>query len=88
MPARSLILTAGLENGTRIINKPESHVEDYWSRHPEGANMLFEDGSVRFFKNSINPTPWRALATSGLCPASQPRRSLFMIEAISRRRLR
>jgi prepilin-type processing-associated H-X9-DG protein len=63
VPARSLILTVGLENGTRNINNPEAHVEDYWSRHPGGANMLFADGSVHFLKSSINPTPWRALAT-------------------------
>src|SRR5260370_28784607 len=32
---------AGLEDGTRTINNPQAHVEDYWSRHPGGANMLF-----------------------------------------------
>ena len=26
-------------------------------------NFLFADGSVHFLKNSINTTPWRALAT-------------------------
>jgi hypothetical protein len=30
LPARSLKLTSGLENGTRTINNPEAHVEDYW----------------------------------------------------------
>ena len=54
---------AGVEDGPRTINNPEAHVEDYWSRHPGGANMLFADGSVRFLKSSINPVPWRALAT-------------------------
>ena len=54
---------AGLEDGNRTINNPEAHVEDYWSRHPGGANMLFADGSVRFLKSTINPIPWRALAT-------------------------
>jgi prepilin-type processing-associated H-X9-DG protein/prepilin-type N-terminal cleavage/methylation domain-containing protein len=53
----------GLEDGLRTINNPEAHVEDYWSRHPGGANMLFGDGSVHFLKASINPIPWRALAT-------------------------
>ena len=33
------------------------------SRHPGGVNSLFADGSVRFIKNSINVTTWRALAT-------------------------
>ena len=53
----------GLENGLRTINDPEAHVEDYWSRHPGGINMLFADGSVHFLKSSISPIPWRALAT-------------------------
>jgi prepilin-type processing-associated H-X9-DG protein len=53
----------GLEDGLRTINNPEAHVEDYWSMHPGGANMLFADGSVHFLKNSINPIAWRALAT-------------------------
>ena len=53
----------GLEDGVRTINNPEAHVEDYWSQHPGGANMLFADGSVHFLKSSINPITWRALAT-------------------------
>ncbi len=53
----------GLEDGLRTINNPEAHVEDYWSLHPGGANMLFADGSVHFLKSSISPVPWRALAT-------------------------
>jgi len=53
----------GLEDGLRTINNPEAHVEDYWSRHPGGANMLFADGSVHFLKSSINPITWQALAT-------------------------
>jgi len=56
---------AGLEDGTRTINQNIAHVEDYWSRHPGGANMLFADGSVHFLKDSVNPIPWRALATRG-----------------------
>jgi prepilin-type N-terminal cleavage/methylation domain-containing protein/prepilin-type processing-associated H-X9-DG protein len=54
---------AGLEDGTRTPNDVQAHVEDYWSRHPGGVNFLFADGSVHFLKSSINPTPWRALAT-------------------------
>jgi prepilin-type N-terminal cleavage/methylation domain-containing protein/prepilin-type processing-associated H-X9-DG protein len=33
------------------------------SYHPGGANAGFCDGSVRFFKNSINPVTWSALGT-------------------------
>jgi prepilin-type N-terminal cleavage/methylation domain-containing protein/prepilin-type processing-associated H-X9-DG protein len=53
----------GLEDGLRTINNPEAHVEDYWSMHPGGINMLFADGSVHFLKSSISPIPWRAMAT-------------------------
>jgi prepilin-type processing-associated H-X9-DG protein len=53
----------GLEDGLRTINNPEAHVEDYWSRHPGGANFVFGDGSVHFLKSTINPMTWRALAT-------------------------
>jgi prepilin-type N-terminal cleavage/methylation domain-containing protein/prepilin-type processing-associated H-X9-DG protein len=56
---------AGLEDGNRTINDPEAHVEDYWSRHPGGANFLFADGSVHFLKNGINKQTYRALATKG-----------------------
>jgi prepilin-type N-terminal cleavage/methylation domain-containing protein/prepilin-type processing-associated H-X9-DG protein len=54
---------AGLEDGPRTINQPTAHVEDYWSVHPSGANLLFADGSVHFLKSSINPVTWQALAT-------------------------
>jgi prepilin-type processing-associated H-X9-DG protein len=66
VPARSLILTAGLEDGTRTINNPKAHVEDDWSMHPGGVNFLFADGSVHFMKSSINPIPYRALMTRNL----------------------
>jgi prepilin-type processing-associated H-X9-DG protein len=33
------------------------------SYHPGGVDALFGDGSVRFIKNSINWTTWRALGT-------------------------
>jgi prepilin-type N-terminal cleavage/methylation domain-containing protein/prepilin-type processing-associated H-X9-DG protein len=33
------------------------------SRHPGGVNVLFGDGSVHFFKNSIDPITWGAIAT-------------------------
>jgi prepilin-type processing-associated H-X9-DG protein len=53
----------GLEDGARTPNDPEAHVEDYWSRHPGGVNFLFADGSIHFLRSTINPIPWRALAT-------------------------
>ena len=33
------------------------------SFHPGGVNAAMTDGSVRFVKNSINITPWRAVGT-------------------------
>jgi prepilin-type N-terminal cleavage/methylation domain-containing protein/prepilin-type processing-associated H-X9-DG protein len=54
---------AGLEDGPRTINNPEAHVEDYWSRHPGGANFLFADGSVHFLKSTINPVTYAALGS-------------------------
>jgi prepilin-type N-terminal cleavage/methylation domain-containing protein/prepilin-type processing-associated H-X9-DG protein len=33
------------------------------SRHPGGANVLLGDGSVRFVRDSVDPTGWRALGT-------------------------
>ena len=54
---------AGLEDGNRTVNQAEAHVEDYWSRHPGGANFLFADGSVHFVKDGINPLVYRGLAT-------------------------
>ncbi len=53
----------GLEDGLRTPNDPEAHIEDYWSRHPGGVNFVFADGSVHFVKSSINPIPYRGLAT-------------------------
>ena len=53
----------GLSDGNRTPNNPRAHVEDYWSRHPGAVNFLMGDGSVRPIKDSINPMPYRALAT-------------------------
>ena len=34
------------------------------SRHPGGVNVSLCDGSVRFIKDTISPTTWRALSTA------------------------
>ena len=33
------------------------------SYHPGGVNALFGDGSVKFIKDNIDGTSWRALGT-------------------------
>lgn len=44
-------------------NDPVAHVEDFWSRHPQGVNFLFGDGSVRNIDNGIPAWIYQALAT-------------------------
>lgn len=44
-------------------NSPHAHVDDFWSRHPGGANFLLGDGSVRQINNTISPKAWVALGT-------------------------
>ncbi len=33
------------------------------SRHPGGINAMMADGSVRFFKNTVNQTTWWGLGS-------------------------
>jgi prepilin-type N-terminal cleavage/methylation domain-containing protein/prepilin-type processing-associated H-X9-DG protein len=44
-------------------NHPDAHKEDFWSRHTQGVNFLFADGSVHSINNSIAPGVWLSLAT-------------------------
>ena len=44
-------------------NSIVAHVDDFWSRHPQGANFLMVDGSVRIINDSINPVTWWGLGT-------------------------
>jgi prepilin-type N-terminal cleavage/methylation domain-containing protein/prepilin-type processing-associated H-X9-DG protein len=44
-------------------NSKINHVDDFWSMHPQGANFLFVDGSVRIINEDIDPAVWWALGT-------------------------
>jgi prepilin-type N-terminal cleavage/methylation domain-containing protein/prepilin-type processing-associated H-X9-DG protein len=44
-------------------NSAPCHVDDFWSWHPQGANFLMVDGSVRLINDTINPRVWWALGT-------------------------
>ena len=59
-----MVLTnSGSVDEGRVPNNPLDHVEDSNSRHPQGVNFLFGDGSVRPIQNSIRPALWVALGT-------------------------
>ncbi len=53
-------------------NSPVNHVDDFWSRHPQGVNFLMVDGSVRNINDSISPIVWWALGTRSGGEAVQP----------------
>jgi prepilin-type processing-associated H-X9-DG protein len=59
-----LVLTnSGTVADRRVPNNPLGHVEDSSSRHPQGVNFLFGDGSVRSIQNTIPPEVWVAITT-------------------------
>jgi prepilin-type N-terminal cleavage/methylation domain-containing protein/prepilin-type processing-associated H-X9-DG protein len=52
-----------LGRGDHRPNAPESHIDDFYSRHAQGLNCLFGDGSVRSVGNGVSPQVWAAVQT-------------------------
>ncbi len=44
-------------------NAPFGYVDEMYSEHPGGANVMFGDGSVQFVSEMINQLVWSAMAT-------------------------
>jgi len=44
-------------------NNPFGHTDEMYAEHPNGANVLLGDASVRFVPEDINPFVWVALST-------------------------
>jgi prepilin-type N-terminal cleavage/methylation domain-containing protein len=51
------------EPWVNVPNHKDSKADDYWSLHPGGCNFVLGDGSIRFIKESVNPTVFSALAS-------------------------
>jgi prepilin-type N-terminal cleavage/methylation domain-containing protein/prepilin-type processing-associated H-X9-DG protein len=51
------------EPWVNVPNHKDSKADDYWSLHLGGCNFLLGDGSVRFIKETINPSVFSALAS-------------------------
>jgi prepilin-type N-terminal cleavage/methylation domain-containing protein/prepilin-type processing-associated H-X9-DG protein len=52
-----------LGRGDHQPNAPESHVDDFYSRHTQGLNCLFGDGSVHSISNGVSPQVWTGIQT-------------------------
>jgi prepilin-type processing-associated H-X9-DG protein len=59
-----LNLTTSTVNGNSNGNQTCAHTAAR-SYHPGGVNASFCDGSVKFIKNTVNPTVWLALGSIG-----------------------
>jgi prepilin-type N-terminal cleavage/methylation domain-containing protein/prepilin-type processing-associated H-X9-DG protein len=52
-----------LGRGDHLPNTPTSHIDDFYSRHSQGLNCLFGDGSVHSIGNGVNPAVWAGIQT-------------------------
>jgi prepilin-type processing-associated H-X9-DG protein len=58
-------------NVLNTITDPDGGLDDYSSRHPGGANMLFGDGSVRFLKSVLANNGTNPDGSTNYSPASK-----------------
>jgi prepilin-type N-terminal cleavage/methylation domain-containing protein/prepilin-type processing-associated H-X9-DG protein len=52
-----------LGRGDHRPNAPQSHIDDFYSRHVQGLNCLFGDGSVHSIANAVSPQVWAGIQT-------------------------
>jgi prepilin-type N-terminal cleavage/methylation domain-containing protein/prepilin-type processing-associated H-X9-DG protein len=52
-----------LGRGDHQPNSTSAHIDDFYSRHTQGVNCLFADGSVHSIGNGVNPTVWYGIQT-------------------------
>jgi prepilin-type N-terminal cleavage/methylation domain-containing protein/prepilin-type processing-associated H-X9-DG protein len=52
-----------LGRGDHAPNSPSAHIDDFYSRHTQGVNVLFADGSVHSIGNGVDLNVWAAIQT-------------------------
>ena len=52
-----------LGRGDHRPNDPSAHIDDFYSRHTQGVNALFGDGSVHSIRNGVAQNVWEAVQT-------------------------
>jgi hypothetical protein len=66
-PAATFVLShsgpAASGSAIHVPNAPAGHVDQMFSQHPAGSNIVFGDGSVHLVAADIDPTVWAGLCT-------------------------